>query len=110
MWQNRSKEHQFDCHEPNLPAQKPSRRPPVILITVLGSSFRLKSYFCKYAPSGIMFSWMFRVLPYPVFQRASFRERGNGHMRIAVPREQQQGEARVALVPESVKKLVAAGV
>ena len=31
-------------------------------------------------------------------------------MRIAVPREQQQGEARVALVPESVKKLVAAGV
>src|SRR6476469_7773782 len=34
----------------------------------------------------------------------------NGHMRIAVPREQQQGEARVALVPESVKKLVAAGV
>jgi len=29
-------------------------------------------------------------------------------MRIAVPREQQQGEARVALVPESVKKLVAA--
>ncbi|HEX3584998.1 MAG TPA: Re/Si-specific NAD(P)(+) transhydrogenase subunit alpha [Candidatus Angelobacter sp.] len=30
-------------------------------------------------------------------------------MRIAVPREQQQGEARVALVPESVKKLVAAG-
>lgn len=31
-------------------------------------------------------------------------------MRIAVPREQQQGEARVALAPESVKKLVAAGV
>ena len=31
-------------------------------------------------------------------------------MRIAVPREQQQGEARVALMPESVKKLVAAGV
>ena len=31
-------------------------------------------------------------------------------MRIAVPREQQQGEARVALTPESVKKLVAAGV
>jgi NAD(P) transhydrogenase subunit alpha len=30
-------------------------------------------------------------------------------MRIAVPREQQPGEARVALVPESVKKLVAAG-
>jgi H+-translocating NAD(P) transhydrogenase subunit alpha len=30
-------------------------------------------------------------------------------MRIAVPREQQQGEARVALTPESVKKLVAAG-
>ncbi|HEY1938821.1 MAG TPA: Re/Si-specific NAD(P)(+) transhydrogenase subunit alpha [Candidatus Angelobacter sp.] len=30
-------------------------------------------------------------------------------MRIAVPREQQSGEARVALVPESVKKLVAAG-
>lgn len=30
-------------------------------------------------------------------------------MRIAVPREQQQSEARVALVPESVKKLVAAG-
>jgi len=30
-------------------------------------------------------------------------------MRIAVPREQQQGEARVALVPESVKKLVATG-
>ena len=30
-------------------------------------------------------------------------------MRIAVPREQQQGEARVALAPESVKKLVAAG-
>jgi H+-translocating NAD(P) transhydrogenase subunit alpha len=31
-------------------------------------------------------------------------------MRIAVPREKQAGEARVALVPESVKKLVAAGV
>jgi proton-translocating NAD(P)+ transhydrogenase subunit alpha len=31
-------------------------------------------------------------------------------MRIAVPREKQPGEARVALVPESVKKLVAAGV
>ncbi len=31
-------------------------------------------------------------------------------MRIAVPRERQQGEARVALTPESVKKLVAAGV
>jgi H+-translocating NAD(P) transhydrogenase subunit alpha len=30
-------------------------------------------------------------------------------MRIAVPREQQPGEARVALVPESVKKLVGAG-
>lgn len=30
-------------------------------------------------------------------------------MRIAVAREQQQGEARVALTPESVKKLVAAG-
>jgi proton-translocating NAD(P)+ transhydrogenase subunit alpha len=30
-------------------------------------------------------------------------------MRIAVPREKQQGEARVALVPESVKKLAAAG-
>ncbi len=30
-------------------------------------------------------------------------------MRIAVPREKQSGEARVALVPESVKKLVAAG-
>jgi proton-translocating NAD(P)+ transhydrogenase subunit alpha len=30
-------------------------------------------------------------------------------MRIAVPREKQPGEARVALVPESVKKLVAAG-
>ncbi len=30
-------------------------------------------------------------------------------MRIAVPLEQQPGEARVALVPESVKKLVAAG-
>lgn len=30
-------------------------------------------------------------------------------MRIAVPREQQEGEARVALAPESVKKLVAAG-
>jgi NAD(P) transhydrogenase subunit alpha len=30
-------------------------------------------------------------------------------MRIAVPREQQQGEARVALTPESAKKLVAAG-
>ena len=30
-------------------------------------------------------------------------------MRIAVPREKQAGEARVALVPESVKKLVAAG-
>ena len=30
-------------------------------------------------------------------------------MRIAVPREQQPGEARVALVPESVKKLVATG-
>jgi NAD(P) transhydrogenase subunit alpha len=30
-------------------------------------------------------------------------------MRIAVPREQQQSEARVALTPESVKKLVAAG-
>jgi NAD(P) transhydrogenase subunit alpha len=30
-------------------------------------------------------------------------------MRIAVPRERQPGEARVALVPESVKKLVAAG-
>src|SRR5437899_3145592 len=36
-------------------------------------------------------------------------ERGNGHMRIAVPREKQAGEARVALAPESVKKLVAAG-
>src|ERR1051326_4398192 len=33
----------------------------------------------------------------------------NPHRRIAVPREQQQGEARVALTPESVKKLVAAG-
>ncbi|HEU4416179.1 MAG TPA: Re/Si-specific NAD(P)(+) transhydrogenase subunit alpha [Candidatus Angelobacter sp.] len=30
-------------------------------------------------------------------------------MRIAVPREKQSGESRVALVPESVKKLVAAG-
>jgi NAD(P) transhydrogenase subunit alpha len=30
-------------------------------------------------------------------------------MKIAVPREKQAGEARVALVPESVKKLVAAG-
>ncbi len=30
-------------------------------------------------------------------------------MRIAVPREKQSGEARVALVPESVKKLVVAG-
>jgi proton-translocating NAD(P)+ transhydrogenase subunit alpha len=30
-------------------------------------------------------------------------------MRIAVPREKQPGEARVALVPESVKKLIAAG-
>lgn len=30
-------------------------------------------------------------------------------MRIAVPREKQAGEARVALVPESIKKLVAAG-
>src|SRR5579884_710638 len=30
-------------------------------------------------------------------------------MRIAVPREKQSGEARVALVPESVKKLIAAG-
>src|ERR1700749_1464654 len=30
-------------------------------------------------------------------------------MRIAVPHEKQPGEARVALVPESVKKLVAAG-
>lgn len=30
-------------------------------------------------------------------------------MRIAVPREKQAGEARVALVPESVKKLVTAG-
>jgi NAD(P) transhydrogenase subunit alpha len=30
-------------------------------------------------------------------------------MRIAVPREKQADEARVALVPESVKKLVAAG-
>ncbi|MGC2695819.1 MAG: Re/Si-specific NAD(P)(+) transhydrogenase subunit alpha, partial [Candidatus Angelobacter sp.] len=30
-------------------------------------------------------------------------------MRIAVPREKQSGEARVALVPESVKKLVASG-
>jgi NAD(P) transhydrogenase subunit alpha len=36
-------------------------------------------------------------------------ERGNPHMRIAVPRERQPGEARVALVPESVKKLVATG-
>ncbi|HLJ86158.1 MAG TPA: Re/Si-specific NAD(P)(+) transhydrogenase subunit alpha [Candidatus Angelobacter sp.] len=31
-------------------------------------------------------------------------------MKIAVPVEQQPGEARVALIPESVKKLVAAGV
>jgi NAD(P) transhydrogenase subunit alpha len=31
-------------------------------------------------------------------------------MKIAVPREKQPGEARVALVPESVKKLVGAGV
>jgi proton-translocating NAD(P)+ transhydrogenase subunit alpha len=31
-------------------------------------------------------------------------------MRIGVPAEQQQGEARVALVPESVKKLAAGGV
>jgi NAD(P) transhydrogenase subunit alpha len=31
-------------------------------------------------------------------------------MRIAVPREKQPGEARVALVPESVKKLTGAGV
>jgi proton-translocating NAD(P)+ transhydrogenase subunit alpha len=31
-------------------------------------------------------------------------------MRIGVPMEQQQGEARVALVPESVKKLVAGAV
>jgi H+-translocating NAD(P) transhydrogenase subunit alpha len=31
-------------------------------------------------------------------------------MRIAVPVEQQPGEARVALVPESVKKLIATGV
>src|SRR5260370_4462990 len=31
-------------------------------------------------------------------------------MRIAVPVEQQPGEARVALVPESVKKLAASGV
>src|SRR6185312_14327038 len=31
-------------------------------------------------------------------------------MRIAVPREKQPGEARVALAPESVKKLVATGV
>ena len=30
-------------------------------------------------------------------------------MRIAVPLERQPGEARVALVPESVKKLVAGG-
>jgi alanine dehydrogenase len=30
-------------------------------------------------------------------------------MRIAVPREKQADEARVALVPESVKKLVEAG-
>lgn len=43
--------------------------------------------------------------------RAGFRlERGKGNMRIAVPREKQPGEARVALVPESVKKLIAAGV
>jgi H+-translocating NAD(P) transhydrogenase subunit alpha len=47
-------------------------------------------------------------VPYPVLQTASFAER-NPQMRIAVPREQQQGEARVALTPESVKKLVAAG-
>jgi NAD(P) transhydrogenase subunit alpha len=45
----------------------------------------------------------------PSFAESEFAERGNGHMRIAVPREQQQGEARVALAPESVKKLVAAG-
>src|SRR5262249_29533311 len=31
-------------------------------------------------------------------------------MRIAVPVERQPGEARVALTPESVKKLVASGV
>ena len=31
-------------------------------------------------------------------------------MRIAVPREKQPGEARVALAPESVKKLAGAGV
>ena len=31
-------------------------------------------------------------------------------MRIAVPVEQQAGEARVALIPESVKKLIATGV
>src|ERR1051325_3878116 len=30
-------------------------------------------------------------------------------MKMAVPRERQSGESRVALVPESVKKLVAAG-
>ena len=68
------------------------------------SPFRLKSYFCKYAPSGIMFLLDTSGVPYPVLQREE-----NGYMRIAVPREQQQGEARVALTPESVKKLVAAG-
>src|SRR5262245_47247764 len=31
-------------------------------------------------------------------------------MRVAVPRESREGELRVALVPESVKKLAAAGV
>ncbi len=31
-------------------------------------------------------------------------------MRIAVPLEKQTGESRVALVPESVKKLTASGV
>src|SRR5436305_4108321 len=44
-----------------------------------------------------------------VYHTRVLPRRGNGHMRIAVPREQQQGEARVALTPESVKKLVAAG-
>ena len=47
-------------------------------------------------------------VPYLVLQRPVLPER-NPNMRIAVPREQQQGEARVALTPESVKKLVAAG-
>src|SRR5947209_11345586 len=44
-----------------------------------------------------------------VYHTRFYRREEPTYMRIAVPREKQPGEARVALAPESIKKLVAAG-